>query len=153
MFKCTTLAQSSEASSPSQDLSGIVMLKCQSRCSFQLYNAFFFHKNNYVWSILDSIFHFQTSPWRSSCAACRRSVPVRCVWIKKSTSSSSHVGIWWCAKNVRRPWGSVRSAEAWSKAQYGPSCRNWPWAELCVTEIWLNIKSGLCSQSEDVTPL
>lgn len=85
-------------------------------------------------------FYFQTSPWRSSCGAYRRSVPVRCAWIKRSTLSSSPVDIWWCAKNVHRHWGSVRSAEAWSRAPYGPSSHNSP--GLChrsMTEYWSNL--------------
>lgn len=73
-----------------------------------------------------TLFHFflQTSPWRSSCGACRRSVPARCVWIKKSTSSLSHVDTWWCAKSVRLPCESAQFAEAWLKAQFEPSSHN-----------------------------
>lgn len=63
----------------------------------------------------------QTSPWKSSCGACRKSAPARCAWTKKSTLCSSPVDTWWCARNVHRPWESAPSAEAWSKAQCEPS--------------------------------
>lgn len=66
----------------------------------------------------------QTCQWRSSCDACRRSVPARCAWTRRSTLSSSHVDTLWCARNVHHPCGSARYAEAWSKARSGPSCHN-----------------------------
>ncbi|KAF6725718.1 hypothetical protein FQA47_013579 [Oryzias melastigma] len=65
---------------------------------------------------------FQISLWRSSCDVCRRSARARSAWTKKSTLSSSHVDIWWCAKSAPHRCESARSAEAWSKARSEPSC-------------------------------
>lgn len=51
----------------------------------------------------DILYFLQTSPWKSSCGACRKSAPARCAWTKKSTLCSSPVDTWWCARNVHRP--------------------------------------------------
>lgn len=51
----------------------------------------------------DKQYFLQTSPWKSSCGACRKSAPARCAWTKKSTLCSSPVDTWWCARNVHRP--------------------------------------------------
>lgn len=78
------------------------------------------HLHNFFLFFLKIAFLLQTSQWRSSCGAYRRSVPARCVWIKRSTSSSSPVDTWWCVKSVRHHCESARSAEAWLKAQFEP---------------------------------
>lgn len=51
----------------------------------------------------DILYFLQTSPWKSSCGAYRKSAPARCAWTKKSTLCSSPVDTWWCARNAHRP--------------------------------------------------
>lgn len=68
-------AQSNEATSPSQDLSGMNSASC-------LCSVFSNHRPE---SKSDGCVLLQISQWRSSYGACRRSAPAKCAWIKRST--------------------------------------------------------------------
>lgn len=70
-----------------------------------------------IWKIFIKVTWFcfipQTCPWKNSWGDFKRSVHVKCVWIKRSTLSLYHVGTWWSVKSVHLHYASAPSVEAW----------------------------------------